>query len=81
MSYDCLDDDPSDFDTIGEAFAATGLERPGPVGAGRGRMMRSRDLVDFATDWMHRHRTWATVGDATSDQSAGDQVARSRAVR
>ncbi len=64
VTYDCLEDDPSDFDTIGEAFAETGHERVGRVGAGTARLMRSRDLVDFATDWMSRHRTWATTGAA-----------------
>lgn len=58
-----LDDDPSDFARIGEAFAATGHERVGPIGAGTGRLMRSRDVVDFAVDWMNAHRTWVTRND------------------
>ena len=58
VTYECLDDDPSDFGEIGQAFADSGLERTGPVGAGTGRLMRSRDIVDFATDWMNEHRTW-----------------------
>ncbi|MFW2335463.1 aminoglycoside N(3)-acetyltransferase [Ilumatobacter sp.] len=58
VTYECLDDDPSDFENIGEAFAESGAERSGPVGAGVGRLMRCRDLVDFATDWMNEHRTW-----------------------
>ena len=45
-----------DFAEIGEAFAATGQERSGPVAGATGRLMRSRDLIDFATDWMRRHR-------------------------
>ena len=57
-----LDDDPSDFATIGESFAESGAERTGRVGAGTGRLMRSRDIVDFATDWMNAHRTWTTRG-------------------
>jgi len=61
VTYDCLDDAPDDFETIGAAFAATGRERTGRVGAGTGRLMRSRDLVDFATGWMDQHRTWATT--------------------
>lgn len=60
VTYECLDDDPSDFEAIGEAFAATGAESSGPVGAGTGRLMRSRDLVDFATSWMNEHRIWAS---------------------
>ena len=58
VTYDCLDDDPTDFGVIGDAIAAAGLERTGPVGAATGRLMRSRDVVDFATDWMRQHRTW-----------------------
>ena len=67
--YDCLVDDPDDFDTIGDAFRQTGHERSGSVGAGVGRLMRSRDLVDFATRWIDEHRTWVTAGDA-GDRSA-----------
>lgn len=55
-----LVDDPSDFADIGEAFAASGRERSGAVGAGTGRLMRSRDVVDFAVGWMNEHRTWTT---------------------
>jgi len=57
-TYECLDDDPSDFGSIGDAFGGSGLERTGPVGAGVGRLMRSRDVVDFAESWMNDHRTW-----------------------
>lgn len=56
-----LVDDPSDFAEIGEAFAATGREVSGPVGAGTGRLMRSRDLVDFAVAWMNERRTWTAT--------------------
>lgn len=59
VAYECLADDPSDFEAIGDAFAAAGHERTGAVGAGTGRLMRARTLVDFATDWMNEHRTWA----------------------
>ena len=58
VTYECLDDDPSDFGAIGEAFAESGAERSGPVGAGVGRLMRCRDVVDFAESWMNEHRTW-----------------------
>jgi len=58
VTYECLDDDPSDFGTVGEAFAASGAERSAPVGAGTGLLMSSRDVVDFATDWMNEHRNW-----------------------
>ncbi len=56
VSYSDLDDDDADFAEIGEAFAATGAERAGPVGAGTGRLMRSQDLVTFATSWMRTNR-------------------------
>jgi aminoglycoside 3-N-acetyltransferase len=55
-TYDDLEMDEGDFDDIGEAFAATGAEQSGPVGAGTGRRCRMRELVDFAVVWMERHR-------------------------
>jgi aminoglycoside 3-N-acetyltransferase len=55
-SYVDLVDDDSDFERLGEDFALTGLQRTGHVGAGVGRLMRARDLVDFATSWMLTHR-------------------------
>jgi len=61
VTYDCLDDDPSDFEAIGEAFAAAGYQTSGAIGAGTGHLMRSRAVVDFATEWMNQHRTWATA--------------------
>jgi aminoglycoside 3-N-acetyltransferase len=54
--YDDLDHDADDFATIGEAFAAAGAERSGPVGDGVGRVSRQRELVDFAVAWMTAHR-------------------------
>ena len=36
--------------------AETGAERRGPIGAGEARLMKARDLVDFAVDWMAEHR-------------------------
>ncbi len=62
VRYDCLDDDPDDFETVGAAFAATGAQRSGPIGAGVAHLMRARALVDFATEWMNEHRTWVTTG-------------------
>lgn len=53
VDHDAIDED-NDFDAIGAAFAGTGLERSGSVGAGTGRLMRSRDLVDVATEWLRR---------------------------
>ena len=52
-----LDDDESDFAELGEAFAATGRERQAAIGSGVGRLFRSRDVIDFAVDWMKTNRT------------------------
>lgn len=54
--WDELDLDESDFSTLGEQFASRGLETTGPVGAGTARLMRQRAVVDFAVDWLARHR-------------------------
>lgn len=56
VTYSDLETDEDDFERLGEAFAATGLQAEGPVGAGVGRLMRSRDVVDFAVAWMDEHR-------------------------
>ena len=45
-----------DFAALGEAFAHTGKERHGPVGAGTGRLMRQRDVVDFGVRWLEANR-------------------------
>jgi aminoglycoside 3-N-acetyltransferase len=57
VTYDELDGSNDDFAPIGEAFAATGGERVGPVGAGIGRLCKAREVVDFAVGWMEAHRT------------------------
>ena len=67
-----LDDDPSGFEAIGEAFAGTGLERTGSVGDGVGRLMRARDVVDFAVGWMDEHRTWRTNGGAEHERAPAE---------
>lgn len=51
-----LDIDEEDFETIGTAFADAGHQTEGPVGAGIGKLMSMRTLVDFATNWMSAHR-------------------------
>jgi aminoglycoside 3-N-acetyltransferase len=58
VAYPDLVDDDDDFDQIGEAFAATGLQCTGQVGAGSACLMRSRDVVDFATAWLSTNRNW-----------------------
>ncbi|MEA3511824.1 MAG: AAC(3) family N-acetyltransferase [Actinomycetota bacterium] len=56
VSFTDLDGDDGDFTDIGDAFTDTGVERRGRVGSGEARLMSARDLVDFAADWMTRHR-------------------------
>lgn len=58
VAYPDLVDDAGDFDQVGEAFALTGLQRRGQVGAGSALLMRSRDVVDFATAWLRTNRNW-----------------------
>lgn len=48
--------DESDFAALGEDFASAGIESAGPVGAGTGRLMRQRAVVDFAVHWLSGHR-------------------------
>ncbi|WP_431882858.1 aminoglycoside N(3)-acetyltransferase [Micromonospora gifhornensis] len=48
--------DEGDFDQLGAAFEATGRARIGRVGAAESRLMRQRELVDFAVDWFAVHR-------------------------
>jgi aminoglycoside 3-N-acetyltransferase len=48
--------DERDFEELGAAFDATGTVTVGRVGAGEARLMRQRELVDFAVGWMREHR-------------------------
>ncbi|MBQ1047341.1 AAC(3) family N-acetyltransferase [Micromonospora sp. C51] len=52
-----VDTDESDFDQVGDAFESTGGARIGRVGAAECRLMRQRELVDFAVDWLGTNRT------------------------
>ncbi len=56
VSYANFVDDDSDFEQLGNDFAATGLQVTAAVGAGQAHLMRARDLVDFGVDWMSEHR-------------------------
>ncbi|CAN5767456.1 AAC(3) family N-acetyltransferase [soil metagenome] len=56
-SYPDLEGDDGDFERIGQGFAGTGREAQGPVGAGTGRLMSCRDVVDHAVRWMEANRT------------------------
>lgn len=55
-AYDDIAFDTADFPALGEAFGAGGQERIGRVAMANARLMRQRDLVDFAVRWMERHR-------------------------
>lgn len=57
VAYDDLEGRDEDFALIGEAFAASGQEARGRVGAGDGRLCRARDVVDFGTRWIEAHRS------------------------
>lgn len=56
VGFEDLDGDSDDFSELGVAFAGSGAERHGPVGTGEARLMRAKDLVDFAVEWMTVHR-------------------------
>ena len=45
-----------DFAELGEDFALTGRERRGPLGWGEGRLVRVREVVNFAQTWLSTHR-------------------------
>jgi aminoglycoside 3-N-acetyltransferase len=49
--------DATDFEEVGAAVSAAGLEVEGPVGRGSARLVPVRPLVDFATAWFVEHRT------------------------
>lgn len=51
-----LDHCADDFDQIGEAIAAAGIETTGWVGATTARLMPVREAVDLATDWITVNR-------------------------
>ncbi|MET7808347.1 aminoglycoside N(3)-acetyltransferase [Micromonospora chersina] len=48
--------DDEGFTRLGADLEATGAVRLGPVGDGTGRLMRQRAAVDFAVEWLARHR-------------------------
>lgn len=57
VTFEDLDPDDGDFERVGDAFAATGLEHSGTVGRATARLFRQRDLIDFATRWMSENRS------------------------
>ena len=56
MSWEDVVADEADFEALGAAFDATGRTRTGPVGEGEARLMRQRELVEFAVAWLAEHR-------------------------
>jgi aminoglycoside 3-N-acetyltransferase len=48
--------DEEDFEQLGAAFDAGGRTRRGPAGEGEGRLMRQRELLDFALAWLTENR-------------------------
>lgn len=56
VTWSELDIDADDFTDVGAAFAKTGGQTVGPVGAAEAALMRQRALVDFAVTWFDQHR-------------------------
>ena len=57
VTFEGLDLDDSDFETIGDAFGSgTAHQIGGTVGMGRALLFPQRRLVDFAAGWMTAHR-------------------------
>lgn len=56
VAYETLYVDGKDFGEIGEAFERQGRGKEEPLGCGRLRLMRQRELVDFAVEWIGEHR-------------------------
>ena len=56
VSWEDVVADEEDFEALGAAFDATGRTRAGPVGEGEARLMRQRELVEFAVAWLSEHR-------------------------
>jgi aminoglycoside 3-N-acetyltransferase len=48
--------DEDDFGALGEAFDATGAVRIGRTGVAESRLMRQRELVAFAVQWLEENR-------------------------
>lgn len=56
VSYWTLYVDGEDFTEIGEAFEALGKTKRVSLGNGSLCLMRQRELVDFAVDWIQKNR-------------------------
>lgn len=55
-AYETLFVDGEDFDAIGAAFEAENEVAIGPVGCATSRLMKQRQLVDFAVKWIEKNR-------------------------
>ncbi|MGD7533536.1 aminoglycoside N(3)-acetyltransferase, partial [Ralstonia pseudosolanacearum] len=56
-AYETLFVDGEDFEQIGAAFEQACTVRHGKLGNAELRLMKQRELVDFATDWIQHNRT------------------------
>ena len=56
VTRDDVDIDASAFGRIGAGLDEAGLTGCGSVGSARSRLMRQREVVDFAIGWMERER-------------------------
>ena len=59
VSWEDVVPDEEDFEALGAAFDATGRTRVGRVGEGEARLMRQRELVEFAAAWLAANRVSA----------------------
>lgn len=60
VTWEDVATDEDDFARLGAAFDETGNARVGKVGDATCRLMRQRDLVDFAVEWLATNRTTAS---------------------
>ena len=56
VAWDDVDINASDFGRIGRELDDAGLSTSGRVGSAHSRLMRQREVVDFAVGWMERER-------------------------
>lgn len=57
LEYEDINLDEDDFDKIGAGFAQeTGLQQEGKVGQAAALLMPQKPLVDYAVNWLPRHR-------------------------
>jgi aminoglycoside 3-N-acetyltransferase len=56
VTYEDVDHDSDVLDAIGAAFDVSARTRVGSVGSADCRLLRQRDAVDFAVEWLERDR-------------------------